>query len=62
MKETGKPVAEEMFVMKKQLARPGDLKKSCLVIQKAADILAWKPKVQLSTGIRETLKWRLHGT
>ena len=62
MKETGKPVAEEMFVMKKQLARPGDLKKSCLVIQKAADILAWKPKVQLSAGIRETLNWRLHGT
>ena len=62
MKETGRPVSEKMFEMKKQLARPGDLKKSCLIIQKAADILAWKPKVQLNAGIRETLKWRLHDT
>lgn len=62
MKETGRPVAEKMLEMKKQLARPGDLKKSCLIIQKAADILAWKPKVQLNAGIRETLEWRLHVT
>ena len=62
MKETERPVSEKMFEMKKQLARPGDLKKSCLIIRKAADILAWKPKVQLNAGIRETLKWRLQGT
>ena len=62
MKETGRPVSEKMFEMKKQLARPGDLKKSCLIIRKAADILAWKPKVQLNAGIRETLRWRLHVT
>ncbi len=62
MKETGRPVSEKMFEMKKQLARPGDLKKSCLIIRKAADILAWKSKVQLNAGIRETLKWRLQGS
>ncbi|MCP4577228.1 MAG: NAD-dependent epimerase/dehydratase family protein [Deltaproteobacteria bacterium] len=62
MKETGRPVSEKMFEMKKQLARPGDLKKSCLIIRKAARILAWKSKVQLDAGIRETLKWRLQGT
>lgn len=62
MKETGRPVSEKIFEMKKQLARPGDLKKSCLIIRKAADILAWKPKVQLNAGIRETLRWRLHVT
>ena len=61
MKETGRIVSEEIFEMKKQLARPGDLKKSCLTIQKAADTLGWKPKVELNAGIRETLKWRLHG-
>jgi UDP-glucose 4-epimerase len=60
MKETGRPVSEEIFEMKKQLARPGDLKKSCLTIQKAADTLDWKPKVELNAGLRETLKWRLH--
>jgi UDP-glucose 4-epimerase len=62
MKETGRPVSEKMFEMEKQLARPGDLKRSCLIIQKAGDILPWKPKVQLNLGIRETLKWRLHDT
>jgi UDP-glucose 4-epimerase len=60
-KEMGRPVSEKMFEMKKQLARPGDLKRSCLIIQKAADILAWEPQVKLNAGIRETLKWRLHG-
>jgi UDP-glucose 4-epimerase len=62
MKEKGRPVSEKMFEMKKQLARPGDLKKSCLIIRKAADILVWKSKVQLNAGIRETLKWRLQGS
>ncbi|OQY49216.1 MAG: UDP-glucose 4-epimerase [Desulfobacteraceae bacterium 4572_87] len=59
MTEMGRPVMEKMFEMKKQLARPGDLKKSCLIIQKAAEILDWKPEVQLKAGVRETLKWRL---
>jgi len=45
--------------MEKQLARPGDLKKSCLVVNKALAVLGWQPKVQLKEGIRETLKWRL---
>jgi UDP-glucose 4-epimerase len=60
IKETGRVVSEEIFEMKKQLARPGDLKKSCLTVQKAADTLCWKPKVELNAGIRETLRWRLH--
>ncbi|MBW2709686.1 MAG: GDP-mannose 4,6-dehydratase [Deltaproteobacteria bacterium] len=61
MKAQGRSVSEEISEMKKQLARPGDLKKSCLTIQKAADTLGWKPKVELNSGIRETLRWRLHG-
>ncbi len=62
MKETGRPVSDEIFEMKKQLARPGDLKKSCLTIQKAADTLGWEPEVDLDAGIRETLRWRLYDT
>lgn len=58
----GRTVPEELFAMKTQLARAGDLKRSCLIIEKACDILGWKPKVQLSEGIRETLKWRLQKT
>ena len=56
------PVVKKIFEMKKQLARPGDLKKSCLIIEKAADVLGWQPKVQLKEGIHETLKWRLNRT
>lgn len=59
LKDMDRPVAKKMFEMKRQLARPGDLKKSCLIIEKAAGILGWQPKVQLKKGIRETLKWRL---
>jgi len=59
MKEAGRPVSKELSRMKKQLARPGDLKKSCLIIKNAARLLAWKPKVFLTEGIDETLKWRL---
>ena len=59
MKEMGRAVSEEILEMKKQLARPGDLRKSCLTIQKAADTLGWKPKVDLSAGILKTLRWRL---
>ncbi len=58
--DMGRPAAKELYEMKKQLARPGDLKRSCLTIQKAADVLNWQPKVQLKEGIRETLQWRLN--
>ncbi len=40
-------------------ARPGDLKKSCLVVDKAARLLGWRPETTLSEGIRKTLDWRL---
>ena len=62
VKEAGKLPAEDLFKMEKQLARSGDLKKSCLIIKKAADVLRWKPEVQLMDGLRKTLKWRLHQT
>ena len=43
----------------KQAARPGDLKKSCLVVEKARRILGWEPETDLEEGIRKTLDWRL---
>ncbi|MCF8129123.1 MAG: NAD-dependent epimerase/dehydratase family protein [Deltaproteobacteria bacterium] len=62
VEETGKPLSRDLFKMKKQLARGGDLKRSCLTIRKAAEVLDWKPEVQLTDGLRKTLKWRLHQT
>ena len=60
LKDMDRPVVKEMFEMKRQLARPGDLKRSCLTTQKAADVLNWQPEIQLKEGIRETLQWRLN--
>ncbi len=62
VKEAGKLPSKDIFEMKKQLARGGDLEKSCLTITKAAAVLDWKPEVQLTDGLRKTLEWRLHQT
>jgi UDP-glucose 4-epimerase len=40
-----------------QLARPGDISKSCLKVEKAAVGLKWKPETALAQGIRSTLEW-----
>ena len=40
-------------------ARPGDLKRSCLVFDKAMEGLGWAPRTSLKEGIRRTLEWRL---
>jgi UDP-glucose 4-epimerase len=49
-KALAEPVCEE--------ARPGDLKQSCLVIDKAKKALGWSPRTSLEEGIRRTLEWR----
>jgi UDP-glucose 4-epimerase len=38
-------------------ARPGDLRRSCLDIRKAKDILGWKPLTDLEEGISRTVKY-----
>jgi len=40
-------------------ARPGDLKRSCLNVEKARGGLGWSPEVSLAEGIELTLDWRL---
>ncbi len=40
-------------------ARKGDLRRSCLNIERAKDILGWEPSVGLREGIEKTLEWRL---
>ncbi|EFK09116.1 RmlD substrate binding domain protein [delta proteobacterium NaphS2] len=60
VKRAGQAIPEEMSQMKKQLARPGDLKKSCLTIRKAVQSLNWQPRIKLAEGLDKTLKWRLN--
>lgn len=43
-------------------ARPGDLKRSCLVFEKAKRELGWEPKTSLKEGLAATLEWRLGKT
>jgi len=49
---------QELKTPGRQLARPGDLRRSCLVVEKAGLILNWKPETTLKEGIRKTLDWR----
>ena len=59
-KEVRPELPEKLAMVKKQIARPGDLTKSCLIIEKARRLLGWVPETDLQEGIRETLKWRLN--
>ena len=43
----------------RRLARPGDLRRSCLVTEKARRVLGWEPITGLKEGIEKTLQWRL---
>ncbi|MBW1779470.1 MAG: NAD-dependent epimerase/dehydratase family protein [Deltaproteobacteria bacterium] len=53
-------VSAELATLDRRIARPGDLRKSCLVVEKACRVLGWVPKIDFREGIRETLKWRLN--
>ncbi len=52
-------VPDELSIVVRQVARPGDLERSCLVVKKARRILGWEPETNLEEGIRKTLEWRL---
>ncbi len=58
-KEMGYKVDPELEIPIRSPARPGDLKKSCLVVNKAKQGLSWIPKTDLKTGLFKTWKWRL---
>ena len=56
-KEIRPDISESFNTPMRQEARPGDISRSCLVIEKAHDLLGWIPKTDLEEGIRLTLKW-----
>ena len=55
----GKEVPEGLRSPIKELARPGDLTRSCLQVDKAKRVLGWEPKTSLAQGLMKTLQWRL---
>lgn len=59
IKESVPNINEALAVPKRALARPGDIRRSCLNIEKAKNVLNWEPTVDIKNGIRLTLKWWL---
>lgn len=59
-KELRPAVSERLSVPVKERARPGDIPRSCLVVDKARRILGWHPETTLDEGIRLTLDWRVN--
>lgn len=52
-------ISEQFAAPVRQVARPGDLSRSCLVVERASRLLQWVPETALKEGIRKTLDWRL---
>ena len=57
--KAGKEVPENLRTPINELARPGDLTRSCLRIEKAKRVLGWEPRTSLEEGLMKTLRWRL---
>lgn len=55
----GAALPEELRMPKTENARPGDLSRSCLVVDRARRSLGWSSETDLETGIGKTLEWRL---
>lgn len=59
VKEIQPGLPEALFHLPRQAARPGDIRRSCLVVDKAKRGLEWRPETALAKGIRITLQWWL---
>jgi UDP-glucose 4-epimerase len=57
VKKAKKDLDDKLKEPKRELARPGDLTKSCLVVEKARAGLGWQPETTLAQGIKATLDW-----
>ena len=57
VKKVKPDLGEKLRQPERQLARPGDISKSCLVVEKANVELKWRSEISLAEGIRSTLEW-----
>lgn len=60
VKEAHSATAEELGIPGKGPARPGDLRRSCLVTEKAQTLLGFSPNFSLGKGLKKTLEWQLN--
>ena len=54
LREIAKQMKKECDPIKSE-PRPGDIRRSCLVIDKAKNVLDWQPKYTLNEGIKELI-------
>lgn len=59
VKELKPGLPQALSRLSRQVARPGDLRRSCLLVGKARNGLGWIPETLLGQGIRQTLEWWL---
>ena len=57
VRELRQDTPASLSIPQRHHARPGDLRRSCLVVEKARNEIGWTPKTSLAEGIRLTLKW-----
>jgi len=57
VKKVKRDLDDKLREPKRELARPGDITKSCLVVEKARSGLGWRPETSLTQGIKATLEW-----
>jgi UDP-glucose 4-epimerase len=58
--KTARPETEDSLgVPATGTARLGDIKQSCLIVDKAKTTLGWEPRIFIEEGIKKTLEWRL---
>jgi len=57
VKKVKRDLDDKLREPKRELARPGDITKSCLVVEKVNHELGWRPETSLTQGIKATLEW-----
>ncbi|MGD9320139.1 MAG: NAD-dependent epimerase/dehydratase family protein [Desulfobacteraceae bacterium] len=57
VREIQPDISEALFTPVQELARPGDITRSCLKVERAEKGLGWVAKTRLQEGIRRTLQW-----
>jgi UDP-glucose 4-epimerase len=57
VREMRADISGDLFNPVREPARPGDISRSCLKVEKAKDGLGWVPETSLKEGIRRTLQW-----
>jgi UDP-glucose 4-epimerase len=57
VKKVNTGLEDKLKEPKHELARPGDITRSCLVVEKVRAGLGWHPETSLAQGIKATLDW-----